>query len=134
MLPFFLYSLAGAITGVHLLLLIGTRVPLHPLQYVSLAGSLFLIVAAYLSLFRPYVAARVALLASLAIWSFYSPAIARVIESRIHQKRVELPLTRSMYVDIGVLVPNVCECTGRITFGDNLTAIPFTLSAAPEPR
>jgi hypothetical protein len=53
--------------------------PVSPLELVSLVGSLCLIVAAYLSLFKPHAAARLALLAALAIWCFYGPAIARTV-------------------------------------------------------
>ena len=54
---------------------------MDPLELVSLVGSLCLIIAAYLSLFKPHAAARLALLASLAIWCFYGPAIARAVGS-----------------------------------------------------
>jgi hypothetical protein len=80
MIPFFLYLAAGAVTGFHiytLLMLAVLGVPADPRELISLLGSLCLIVAAYLSLFNPHAAARLALLASLAIWCFYSPAIVR---------------------------------------------------------
>jgi hypothetical protein len=82
MIPFFLYLAAGAVTGFHvytLLILAVLGVPVNPLEFVSLAGSLGLLVAAYLSLFKPSAAARLALLASLAIWCFYGPAIVRTV-------------------------------------------------------
>jgi len=82
MIPFFLYLAAGAVTGFHvytLLMLAVLGAPVDPLELVSLVGSLCLIVAAYLSLFKPHAAARLALLASLAIWCFYGPAIARTV-------------------------------------------------------
>jgi hypothetical protein len=82
MLPFFLYLTAGALTGVHLLMLLLMGAPANLLELVSLAGSLCLVGAAYFSLFKPYVAARVALLASLAVWCFYGPAIARAVTTR----------------------------------------------------
>lgn len=52
---------------------------MDPLELVSLTGSLGLLLAAYLSLFKPHAAAKLALIASLAIWCFYGPAIARAI-------------------------------------------------------
>ncbi|MGD0506881.1 MAG: hypothetical protein ABSA27_03740 [Terriglobales bacterium] len=82
MIPFFLYLAAGAVTGFHvytLLMLAVLGAPVSPLELVSLVGSLCLIVAAYLSLFKPHAAARLALLAALAIWCFYGPAIARTV-------------------------------------------------------
>jgi hypothetical protein len=80
LIPFFLYLVAGAVTGFHvyfLLVLAAFGAPANPLELVSLVGSLCLIVAAYLSLFKPHAAARLALLAALAIWCFYGPAIVR---------------------------------------------------------
>lgn len=93
MLPFFLYLVAGVVTGFHvytLLTLIQLGAPSHPLEFVSLLGSLGLVVAAYLSLFRPHVAAKLALLASLAAWCFYGPAIARTVETRLHRQTSQL--------------------------------------------
>jgi hypothetical protein len=85
-LPFFLYFAAGAVTGYHvytLLLLAAYGAPFNPLELVSLLGSLCLFVAAYLSLFRPYAAGRLALIACLAIWCFYGPAIAKIVRTRL---------------------------------------------------
>ena len=79
MIPFVLYFAAGVMSGYHvysLLTLAVVGAPFDPLEFVSLAGSLALIVAAYWSLFRPHAAAKLALLASLATWCFYGPAIA----------------------------------------------------------
>jgi len=99
MLPFFLYLIAGAVTGFHVYSLLTLTVlgaPSHPLEFVSLVGSLGLVVAAYLSLSKPYAAARLALLASLAIWLFYGPATARAVETRLHKQRSELFLKRTI--------------------------------------
>jgi len=84
-LPFCLYFLAGALTGFHVYTLLALTVygaPFNALELVSLLGSLCLLIAAYVSLIRPYAAARVALLASLAIWCFYGPAIAKSIGTK----------------------------------------------------
>jgi hypothetical protein len=87
MLPFLLYLSAGAITCFHLMLLATVEPPPHPLLFVSLAGSVCLVIAAYLSLFKPDAAAKLALLASLTIWCFYSPAIAKTVDTKLHKKR-----------------------------------------------
>lgn len=82
MAPFFLYFAAGAVTGFHvytLLMLAVLGSPVNPLELISLAGSLCLLVAAYLSLFKPEAAAKLSLLASLTIWCFYGPAIAHTV-------------------------------------------------------
>jgi hypothetical protein len=84
MLPFFLYFTTGVITGFHiytLLSLVVYGVPFDPLEAVALLGSLCLLVAAYVSLFWPYAAAKIALIAVLGIWSFYGPAIAKVVRT-----------------------------------------------------
>lgn len=98
MFPFFLYLIAGAVTGFHvysLLALTALGAPSHPLEFVSLLGSLGLVVAAYLTLFKPHAAARLALLASLAIWCFYGPAIAHAVEARLHRQKSEISLHRA---------------------------------------
>jgi hypothetical protein len=86
MLPFWLYFVAGVVTGFHVCTLLAMTVygvPFNPLELVSLLGSLGLVIAASISLFKPYAAARVALVASLLIWSFYGPAIARLVRMKI---------------------------------------------------
>ncbi len=84
MLPFVLYLIAGALTGfqVYALLALGAYgAPVSPLEFLSLLGSLVLIVAAYLGLWKPRLAARVALLAALVIWCFYAPATLHAVRS-----------------------------------------------------
>jgi hypothetical protein len=91
MLPFLLYFVAGVITGFHvysLLALTVYGVPFNPLEVVSLLGSLVLLVAACISLFRPYAAARVALIACLLIWSFYGPATVNLVRTGLHRHKV----------------------------------------------
>jgi hypothetical protein len=88
MLPFFLYFVAGVITGFHVYTLLALTVygvPFNPLELVALLGSLCLFIAAYVSLFKPFAAARLALLACLALWCFYGPAIAKSIRTK-HDK------------------------------------------------
>jgi hypothetical protein len=85
MLPFVLYFIAALVIGFHLyglLSLVAYGVSVNPLAVVALFGSLALLVAAYISLFRPRAAAKVALIAALAIWSFYAPGIANLVRAR----------------------------------------------------
>jgi hypothetical protein len=94
MLPFCLYFVAGVITGFHVLTLLALAVygaPSSPLELVSLMGSLGLVIAAYVSLFKPHAAARLALLASLAVWCFYGPAIAKSIRPKIGKQSYTIP-------------------------------------------
>ena len=85
MLPFLLYFVAGVITGFHIYTLLALTVygaPFNPLELVSLLGSLGLLIAAYVSLYKPHAAARIALLAALMTWSFYGPAIAKSLRTK----------------------------------------------------
>jgi hypothetical protein len=86
MLPFSLYFVTALVTGFHLYALLSVvvyGVPLNPLELVSWLGSLGLLVAAYVSLFRPRAAARVALIACLAMWCFYAPALANLVRAKL---------------------------------------------------
>jgi len=86
MLPFCLYFFASIITGFHVYTLLALALygaPSNPLELVSLLGSLCLLIAAYVSLYKPHAAARLALLACLAIWCFYGPAIAKSIRPKL---------------------------------------------------
>jgi hypothetical protein len=91
MLPFCLYFGTAVITGFNLYTLLAMTlygVPFNPLELVSLLGSFVLMIAAFISLFRPHAAARVALVASLLIWSFYGPAIAKLVRTKIDKHSV----------------------------------------------
>lgn len=87
MLPFVLYFIAGVATGVHVytLLFAAYGAPVNPLELLSIVGSFCLLVAAYLSLFRPRAAGRVALIACLLMWCFYAPALANLVRARLHK-------------------------------------------------
>lgn len=98
MLPFALYFVAAVATGFHVytLLFAAYGAPLNPLELVSLLGSFCLLIAAYLSLFKPHAAGRLALIACLLMWCFYGPAIANLVRARLHipiaVSRLILPL------------------------------------------
>ena len=85
MLPFCLYFVAGLATGFHVYTLLALTVygvPFNSLELVSLLGSVALLIAAFISLFKPYAAARIAFIACLMTWSFYGPAIANVVRTK----------------------------------------------------
>jgi len=85
MFPFFLYFAAGVITGFHVYTLLALTVygaPFNSLELVSLLGSVGLLIAAFIGLFKPYAAARIAFIACLMTWSFYGPAIANVVRTK----------------------------------------------------
>jgi hypothetical protein len=115
MLPFCLYFVAGVITGLHVYTLLALAVygvPFNPLELVALSGSLCLLIAAYVSLFKPYAAARLALLASLAIWCFYGPAIAKSIRTK-HDKPSSVLHDQALFPTHGLFSsPGVTESAG----------------------
>lgn len=85
MLPFLIYSVTAVLTGFHVYVLLSYAVygaPVNLLELVCLLGSFCMLVAAYISLFRPRAAARLALIAALTMWSFYGPAIARMVQTK----------------------------------------------------
>lgn len=94
MFPFCLYFVASVITGFHVCTLLSLAVygaPWNPLEVVSLLGSLCLLIAAYVSLFKPCAAAKLALIACLAIWCFYGPAIAKSVQRKLTGQSSVLP-------------------------------------------
>ena len=103
MLPFILYFVTAVVTGFHLYTLLSFTLygaPFNLLELVALLGSFCLLIAAYVSLFKPDAAARLALIACLAMWCFYGPAIAKVVRtnlgkpaavSQFYQPSVALP-------------------------------------------
>lgn len=100
MVPFVLYFVTGVVTGVHLYSLLALAVygvPVNSLELVALLGSVCLLIAAWVSLFRPQAAAKIALIAALAIWLFYAPAIAKIVRSGLESRstKSELILPRA---------------------------------------
>lgn len=88
MLPFVLYFVTAIFTGYHLYVLMSLvvyGVSVNPLELLAFIGSFALLIAAYVSLFWPRAAARIALIACLALWCFYAPAIANYVRVRIHK-------------------------------------------------
>jgi len=107
MLPFVLYLVGGLLTAFHvyvLLTLAALGVPHNVLQLFSLLGSLGLIGSAYISLFRPRLAAQLALIASLGAWCFYAPAIVATIKAGQHHTFSELQVAALPYAAVGFLV------------------------------
>jgi len=85
MLAFAIYFVAATITGYHLYTLLSFALygaPFNLLELLALLGSFCLLIAAYVSLFRPHAGARVALIACLVMCSFYGPAIAKIVGTR----------------------------------------------------
>lgn len=107
MLPFVLYFLGGALTALHVYMLLSLTVlgaPHNALEFISLLGSLGLLVASYLSLFKPREAAQAALPASLVSWCFYGPAMLATLRSGRHHQIPQLRVALLPYVAFGLLV------------------------------
>lgn len=86
MLPFILYLVTAVVTGFHLWSLLSFALygaPFNLLELLSLLGSFSLLIAAYISLFRPHAGARLALVACLMMWCFYAPAIVKLVRTRL---------------------------------------------------
>jgi hypothetical protein len=91
MLPFVIYFVTAIVTGVHLLTLLSLAaygVTVSPFELLAVLGSFLILIAAYVSLSRPYAAARIALLAAILMWSFYGPAIATNVRGRLAKRSV----------------------------------------------
>lgn len=86
MLPFILYLVTAVVTGFHLWSLLSFALygaPYNLLELVSLLGSFCLLIAAYVSLFRPHAGGRLALIACLVMWCFYAPAITKLVRFKL---------------------------------------------------
>jgi hypothetical protein len=86
MLPFILYFVTAVVTGFHLYSLLSFALygsPFNLLELVALLGSFGVLIAAYVSLFRPQAGARLALIACLAMWCFYAPALAKLVRAKM---------------------------------------------------
>ncbi len=82
MLDFSAYLLAGLLTVCDVLYLLTWSTwggQIHFLEFVALAAGALLILTAYLSLWRPHVAAQLAFGGALTGWAFYLPAIRTTI-------------------------------------------------------
>lgn len=66
-------------------------------------ASVCLILSGYISLFKPSVAARIALIASLAAWCFYAPAIAATAKAGWHRQGLEPRIVVLTCTAVGLL-------------------------------
>jgi hypothetical protein len=107
MFPFLLYLVAAVLTAAHVYVLLSMAVfgaPRHVLELLSLFGSSCLLVSAVISLWRPRVAAKFALLAALSMWCFYAPAIATTIKAGWNNQRAAFRVVALPYLAIISLV------------------------------
>jgi hypothetical protein len=100
MLPFVLYFVAAVVTGFHLYSLLSLIVygaGFNLLQITALFGSFLLLIAAYVSLFKPRIAAQIALVASLTLWCFYGPALANLVRSKLAKRTTTSQLSAPLF-------------------------------------
>lgn len=96
-MAFLLYLLTAIITALPVLFTLGWAVwgaPVSVWQYVSLLGSCLLVLAAFVSVTRRRIAARIAVVAVAAIWCFYLPAVASVVNARLTDQRLTVQVVR----------------------------------------
>jgi hypothetical protein len=88
-----LYLLTGAATAIPVVWALGWAVwgaGVSITEYVSLFGSLILVVSAMVSSSKRAFAARLALIGAIAVWSFYMPAIRGFATSRLSDQELGL--------------------------------------------
>lgn len=95
MRAFILYLSAGLATGIPVVYLFGWTAWAGPVPIgFSILGSLLLIVGAYLSFVAPQMAARVALVGCLAVWSLYLPETislaAKAVRVKLRSQQLEV--------------------------------------------
>lgn len=97
MFPFALYLITGIATAAPVIYALEWAVwgaPIVATKYLSLLGSATLLVAAFTSLFERRIAARIALVGVLAIWSLYLPAITGAVRTKLSDQRLTLHVVR----------------------------------------
>jgi hypothetical protein len=93
MVSLLLYLFTGIVTAIPVLYALGWAVwgaGTSPLEYISLLGSLILVISAFLGLSSRRLAARLALVGALGVWSFYLPAIVVAVRIRLTDQRLSL--------------------------------------------
>ncbi len=107
MFPFLLYLVAAVLTAAHVYVLLSMAVfgvPRHVLELLSLFGSACLLVSSSISLWRPRIAAKLALLAALAMWCFYAPAIATTLRAGWNNQRAAFRVMALPYLAVISLI------------------------------
>jgi hypothetical protein len=94
---FLLYLLTAIMTALPVLLMLRWAIwgaPVSIWQYVSLIGSCLLVLAGFVSVSHRRAAARIAVVAVAAIWSFYLPVVASVVHARLTDQRLTVQVVR----------------------------------------
>src|SRR5678809_143032 len=88
-----LYLFTGIATAIPVVWALGWALwgaPTSPTEYLSLLGSLILVVSALMNLWNRRLAARVALAGAFAVWSFYLPVIVGMVKTRLSDQELNL--------------------------------------------
>ena len=88
-----LYFVTGIATAIPVVLALGWAVwgaPTSPLEYLALLGSLVLVISASIPSTKRRLAARVALVGALAVWSFCLPAMVGIAKARLTDQELNL--------------------------------------------
>lgn len=110
-MAFLLYLLTAIMTALPVLHILGwAPVPSVSVWNVSLLGSCLLVVAGLVSFSNRRVAARIAVVAVVAIWSFYLPAVEPILHARLTDQ--------SLTVQVVLWTPS----KEALTFSDTLQA------------
>lgn len=92
-MAFVLYLITGIATAVPVVYALGWAVwgaPISATEYISLFGSLLLVLAAFITFVNRRHAARCAFAGVIAVWSFYLPQIYGVVRMKLTDQRLTL--------------------------------------------
>jgi hypothetical protein len=96
-LPFALFLITGVLTAAHVYYLLSWAVwgaPTHPLQFVSLLGSMLLVLAAFVALFNLRISRKLATIGLVAIWPFYAWGVFSFVKTNISKREVTLRILK----------------------------------------
>lgn len=88
-----LYLLTGIATAIPVIVMLGWAVwgaPISATEYLSLMGSLILVVASVAGIKNTRRAARIAVVGAIAIWSLYLPTIVGMVQVRLNDQELDL--------------------------------------------
>ena len=113
-MTFLLYLLTAIMTALPVLFMLRWAIwgaPTSVWQYVSLLGSCLLVLAGFVSVSHRRVAARIAVVAVAAIWSFYLPVVASVVRARLTDQRLTVQVVRWEPSQEALTVSDVLQAT-----------------------
>jgi hypothetical protein len=134
MFPFTIYLVTALATGVQVHWLLMWAIwgaPTHPVQFISLGGSFVLLLASFVALFRPRAAAVIAIVGSLAIFTYYVPA---VVVSLQQLTLWHLPLLPLAFFPVILLCSTTIYAAAVLKRSEVLQRRPWMLPRSATPR